>query len=123
MAEGGCVCQALTGEDFGTFAMDWSVRGLTGTACWVEILRAPEAEEGVQEGVHWKFIEPWDWKPTTVLFCHPDGTTTIGVAEDKLHFYDATHLQVMRTGRVIEAKDVAVPDDDSNPHTPSTPVR
>ena len=107
------------GKDFGTIPCHWKVSGLTGTACWVEILRAPEAEEGVQEGVHWKFIEPWDWKPTTVLFCHPDGTTTIGGAEDKLHLYDATHLQVIR---VIEEKDVAVPDGDSNPSTPPTPV-
>ena len=111
------------GKDFGTIPCHWKVSELTGTACWVEILRAPEAEEGVQEGVHWKFLEPWSWKPTTVLFCHPDRTATIGVAEDKLHFYDATHLQVIRTGRVIEAKDVAVPDDDSNPPRPPTPVR
>ena len=58
--------------------------------------------------------------PTTVLFCHPDGTTTIGKPEDKLHFYDATHLQVIR---LIEEKGVAVPDGDSNPSTPPTPVR
>ena len=99
--------------------MDWSVRGLTGTGSWVEMLRAPENEEVVQEGVHWKELEPCTWKPTTVLFCHPDGTTTIGVAGDVLRFYDATHLQVLNTVQVIEVKDVAVPDDDSQATNPT----
>jgi len=115
-----CLGRIGFGEDFGTLPMDFIVQYLTGEAGWVEILRTPEAEELVQEGVHWQRIEPVSWMPTTVLFCHPDGTTTIGKPEDRLHLYDATHLQVIR---VIEEKDVAVPDDDSNPCTPPTPVR
>ena len=53
-----CLGRIGFGEDFGTLPMDFIVQYLTGEAGWVEILRAPEAEELVQEGVHWQRIEP-----------------------------------------------------------------
>ena len=75
--------------------MEWEVQD-TGKGGWVEILRAAEYRERLQKGVHWQQFDPPLWMATTVLFCHPGGTTTIGGAEDKLHLYDATHLQVIR---------------------------
>ena len=118
-----CVPGLGEGKQFGTFPRCWEVCQLTNTPGWVEILKSPEAGETVQEGVHWQRLDTSSWMPRTVVFCKPGTTSWIGRDEDKLGYYDATHLQVLDTVQVIEAKDVAVPDDDSNPPRPPTPVR
>ena len=114
-----CLPGLGSGEDFGTFPLNWFVRDLTSTPGWVEILRHPDAIERVKEGVHWQRLDTSSWMPVTVLFCHPGNTSTIGVAGDKLSFYDATHLQVLNTVAQIPFEDVG--DGLSSVSMPSTP--
>ena len=122
--DGTWVCLAGVGQgaQFGTFPRNLTVRQLTNTPEWVEVLRSP-AGEPVVEGIHWQPLRKHGWVPKTVVMCRADGTGTIGVAGDEIGSYMATHIQLLDTQAFVEVCRADPPDEQQlmEVRTPPTP--